>query len=67
MPSLDRELLTAEGKPGWVLTVHNNEADDRLKAIETPIETYEIQGSALILPCSTPFRRRSGNGWRGDG
>ncbi|CAK5276716.1 unnamed protein product [Mycena citricolor] len=53
-PSMDTELFTDDGKPGWTATWHSHEHDESMTALAEPVETRYIDETRIFISTSYP-------------
>jgi len=54
MPSLDYEMLTPSGEPGWVASWHAHADDDSMQALDTVYQERVIDETRLFISTSAP-------------
>ncbi|KAF9552266.1 glycoside hydrolase family 3 protein [Agrocybe pediades] len=54
MPSLDYEMLTPSGEPGWVASWHAHTSDDSMQALEEVYQERVIDETRLFISTSAP-------------
>ena len=51
MPTLENDIVTEDGKPGWMGYFHSHESDDSMTALEKPTVTRHIDETRIFLRC----------------
>lgn len=54
MPSLDFEIVTTTGQPGWLGTWHKHEGDDSMVVVEEPLQTRVIRETRIFVGSEAP-------------
>jgi beta-glucosidase len=54
MPSLDFEIVTTIGQPGWLGTWHKHEGDDSMVVVEEPLQTRVIRETRIFVGSEAP-------------
>ncbi|EGN96322.1 glycoside hydrolase family 3 protein [Serpula lacrymans var. lacrymans S7.3] len=54
MPSLDYDMLTASGEPGWIGTWYSHEHDESMSIVEKPLEKRLIDETRIFISTSIP-------------
>ena len=49
MPTLENDIITEDGKPGWMGYFHSHESDDSLVPLEKPTTTRHIDETRIFL------------------
>ena len=49
MPTLENDLETEDGKPGWTGYFHSHESDDSMTPLETPTVTRYMDETRIFL------------------
>jgi beta-glucosidase len=47
LPSMDRHIITLDGRPGWMATFHSHDTNDN--PIEEPVETLHLTDTNLFI------------------
>ncbi|KAJ7220655.1 beta-glucosidase [Mycena pura] len=53
-PSLDKELSTEDGKPGWMGSWHAHESDESMTPLKEPLKVERIDETRMFISTSTP-------------
>ncbi|KAJ7070143.1 beta-glucosidase [Mycena amicta] len=53
-PSLDDDLFTEDGKPGWIGSWHRHESDESMIALPEPFKTEHIDETRMFISTSAP-------------
>ncbi|KAM5541949.1 hypothetical protein V8D89_004259 [Ganoderma adspersum] len=54
MPTLENDIVTEDGKPGWMGYFHSHESDDSLTPLEKPTTTRHIDETRIFLSVDFP-------------
>lgn len=54
MPTLEYELLTENGEPGWTATWYNHQDDESMTPLDKPIHTTFVDETRVFISTSTP-------------
>ncbi|CDO77775.1 Glycoside Hydrolase Family 3 protein [Trametes cinnabarina] len=54
MPTLENELLTEDGKPGWTGLFYSHENDDSMVPLDKPLKTVYIDETRIFLSTDYP-------------
>lgn len=54
LPTLERDLFTADGRLGWIGTWHRHLDDESMTPIEQPIADRYIDETRMFISTSTP-------------
>ena len=49
MPTLENDIITEDGKPGWMGYFHSHESDDSLTPLEMPTTIRHIDETRIFL------------------
>lgn len=49
MPTLENDIVTEDGRKGWIGTFHPHESDDSMVAIDKPILTRYVDETRIFL------------------
>jgi len=52
LPTLERELYTADGRKGWIATWHNHTSDDSFVAIDEPVSDRYVDETRCFISTS---------------
>lgn len=57
MPTLDYDILTEDGKPGWTCTWYTHESDSSMTPLPEPIKTQYVDETRIFIRyvCSSAF------------
>ena len=49
MPTLENEMTTKDGRPGWMGSFYSHESDDSMTALKDPLVTYYLDSTRVFL------------------
>ncbi|KAI0355239.1 beta-glucosidase [Trametes cingulata] len=54
MPTLENEIVTEDGRPGWIGAFHSHESDDSMVPLDKPLTTRYIDETRIFLSTDYP-------------
>ena len=49
MPTLENEVITEDGRPGWMGSFYSHESDDSMTPLNNPLVTYCLDSTRVFL------------------
>ncbi|KAJ8488421.1 hypothetical protein ONZ51_g3578 [Trametes cubensis] len=54
MPTLENEIVTDDGRPGWIGSFHSHEDDNSMRPVDKPLKTMHIDETRIFLSTDYP-------------
>ena len=55
MPTLENEIVTDDGRPGWIGSFHSHEDDNSMRPVDKPLKTMHIDETRIFLRYAVPL------------